>query len=214
MNSAKAHIIAVKDGVILRRVKDSDLPRLDEIVVICYTPIHDSYVKIVGEECARGLSRNPEVDWSVEKTNRVRKTYEDYPGCVWVLEQGGVVFGFVMFAVHRERNRAWIEENGVLPGHRGQGWATFMLRHVLQHLRSQGIRFVSVEVDLDDVHRPARRTYEAVGFERHHRIAIYHQDLEWHNPGSKLKPGDTKTRSSRWIQTTPNGTSGSSIVEQ
>jgi len=193
MNSAKAHVIAEKDGVILRRAQDSDLPRLDEIVVICYTPIHDSYVKIVGEECARRLRRSPELDWSVEKTNRIRKAYEGQPDCVWVLEKDGAIFGFVTFTVQRERNRAWIEENGVLPGHRGQGWATFMLRHVLQHLRREGIRFVSVEVDLDDVHRPARRTYEAVGFDRHHHIAIYHQDLEWHNPGSKLKRGDKHT---------------------
>ena len=81
----------------------------------------------------------------------------------------------------------------MLPEHRGQGWATFMLRHVLQHLRQERIRFVSVEVDLGDVHRPAWLAYEAVGFDRHHHIAIYHQDLEQHNPGSTLKPGDKDT---------------------
>jgi len=193
MNSAKAHVIAKKDGAVLRRAQDNDLPSLDELVVICYTPIYNSYVQIVGKECARGLRRNPEVDWRVEKTNRIRKTYEDHPDCVWVLERDGAIFGFVTFTIHRERNRAWIEENGVLPEHRGQGWATFMLRHVLQHLRREGIRFVSVEVDLDDVHRPARRAYQAVGFNRQHRIAIYHQDLEQHNPGSTLKRGDKHT---------------------
>ena len=193
MNAVKAHIIAECNGVILRRAQKSDLPSLDEIVVICYTPIHDSYVQIVGEECARGLRRDPELDWTVEKTNMVRKTYEDHPDSVWVLEMDGVIFGFVTFAVQRERNRAWIEENGVLPEHRGHGWATFMLRHVLQHLRKEGIRFASVEVDLDDVHRPARRVYEAVGFDRQHRIAIYHQDLDQHNLGSTLKPGDKDT---------------------
>jgi len=193
MNESQVPIIAERNGVILRRAQDSDLPSLDEIVVVCYTPIHDSYVQVVGKECARCLRRNPELDWTVEKTNRVRKVYEDHPDCVWVLEKDGAIFGFVTFAIHRERNRAWIEENGVLPEHRSQGWATFMLRHVLQHLRREGIRFVSVEVDLDDVHRPARRVYEAVGFDRQHRIAIYHQDLERHNPGSTLKPGDKDT---------------------
>jgi len=192
MNAAEAHIIAKKDDVILRRAQDSDLPSLDEIVVVCYTPIHDSYVQVVGEECARGLRRNPQIDWTVEKTSRVRKTYENHRDCVWVLEKNGAIFSFVTFAVHRERNQAWIEENGVLPEHRGQGWATFVLRCVLQYLRREGIRFVSVEVDLDDVHSPARRAYEAVGFDRQHRIAIYHQDLEQHNPGSMLETGDEK----------------------
>jgi ribosomal protein S18 acetylase RimI-like enzyme len=61
-----------------------------------------------------------------------------------------------------------------------------MLRHVLDHARGLGIRFASVEVDLDDVHIPARRAYQAVGFDRHHHIAIYHQNLEGRNPGSVL----------------------------
>ena len=52
MNENKSLIIATKDGVVLRRATGSDLPSLDEIVVVCYTPIHDSYVQIVGEECA------------------------------------------------------------------------------------------------------------------------------------------------------------------
>ena len=187
MNKSKSPIIAEKDGVVLRRARESDWPRLDEIVVVCYTPIYDSYVQVVGEECACGLRRNPEVDWTVEKTGRVRTLYADHPDCVWVLDKDDEILGFVTFVVQRDRNRAWVEENGVLPEHRGQGWATFMLRHVLQHLRKEGIRFVSVEVDLDDVHRPARRAYEAVGFDRQHRIAIYHQDLGRHNPGSTLK---------------------------
>ena len=193
MNAAEAYVIVEKDGVALRRARDSDWTSIDEIVVVCYTPIHDSYVRIVGEECARGLRRDPEVDWTVGKTNRIRKIYEDHPNCVWVLEKDGEIFGFVTFAIHRERNRAWIEENGVLPEHRGQGWATFMLRHVIQHLRAEGIRFASVEVDLDEIHRPARRAYEAVGFDRQHRIAIYHQDLEQHNPGSIPKSRDEET---------------------
>jgi len=193
MNAAEAHIITKKDGVVLRRARDSDWPRLDEIVVVCYTPIYDSYVQVVGEECARGLRRNPEVDWTVEKTNRVRQIYEDHPDCVWVLEKDGAIFGFVTFSVQRERNRAWIEENGVSPEYRGRGWATFMLRHVLHHLRQERIRFVSVEVDLDDVHRPARRAYEAVGFDRQHRIAIYHQDLDQYNPGSIPKSRGEET---------------------
>ena len=35
MNAANAHVIAKKDGVILRQAQDSDLPSLDEIGVVC-----------------------------------------------------------------------------------------------------------------------------------------------------------------------------------
>lgn len=178
--------IAERDGVILRPATDEDLPRLDEIVVTCYTPIHDSYVSILGQDVYQGLRRNPDQDWRVEKIARVRKTYQEHPGCFWVVEDAGTVFGFVSFAYFPEQSRVWIEENGVIPARRGQGWATFMLRHVLAHARRLGMRFASVEVDLDDVHLPARRAYQAVGFDRRHHIAIYHQDLNRYNPGSQL----------------------------
>jgi ribosomal protein S18 acetylase RimI-like enzyme len=179
-------IVAQRDGVILREARDDDLPRVDEIIIECYAPIHDSYVKIVGEDVYRGIRHNPDQDWRIEKTDRVRRTYHEHPGCMWVLEAAGTVLGFVTFRLFPEQSRLWIEENGVTAQRRGQGWATFMLRHVLDHARGLGIRFASVEVDLDDVHIPARRAYQAVGFDRHHHIAIYHQNLEGRNPGSVL----------------------------
>jgi ribosomal protein S18 acetylase RimI-like enzyme len=186
----KSTIKAQRDGVILRQARDDDLPRVDEIMIECYTPIYDSYINTVGEDVYRGIRRNPDQDWRTEKTARIRKAYHEHPGCMWVLEDAGTVFGFVTFRLFPEQGRLWIEENGVIPERRGQGWATFMLRHLLSHARRLGIRFASVEVDLDDVHIPARRAYQAVGFDRHHHIAIYHQDLERRNPGSTLNTED------------------------
>ncbi len=82
---------------------------------------------------------------------------------------------------------AFFDNNGVLPEKRGQGWGTFMYRQGLQHFREQGIRFVFVEADLDEPHIPARRAYEAVGFDSQQRIVIYRQNLDRHNPGSELE---------------------------
>jgi ribosomal protein S18 acetylase RimI-like enzyme len=186
-------IIARRNGVILRQAADGDLPRVDEIVISCYEPIYESYISIVGEDIYRGIRRNPDVDWSHEKTGRVRKIFREHPGCMWVLEDAGVVFGFLAFVLFPDQSRLWIEENGLISERRGQGWATFMLRHLLTHARNLGIRFASVEVDLDDVHIPARRAYQAVGFDRHHHIAIYHQDLDQANPGSTLDDGGSES---------------------
>jgi len=165
MTEGETTIIAQRDGVILRQAREDDLPRVDEIISVCYTPIHDSYVDIVGEDIYRGIRRSPDQDWRIEKTDRIKKTYHEHPDCMWVLEDASMVFGFVFFGVFPKQNRLWIEENGLIPEKRGQGWGTFMLRHVLNHARRLGIRFASVEVDLDDVHIP---------------------DLERRNPGSTL----------------------------
>jgi len=190
MTEGEMTIIGRRDRVILRQARDDDLPRVEEIAITCYRPIYHSYVEIVGEDIYQGLRRNRDMDWKTEKANRIRKTYREHPGGMWVLEDAGAVVGFVTFQILPEQNRLWIEENGLLPEWRGQGWATFMLRHLLDHARGLGIRFASVEVDLDDVHIPARQAYQAVGFDRHHHIAIYHQDLERRNPGSSLDAPD------------------------
>ena len=49
-------IIAERDGVTLRHCQDKDLPRVDEITIICYAPIQESYVAMLGEECYQPVS--------------------------------------------------------------------------------------------------------------------------------------------------------------
>ena len=180
-------IIAERESVVLRHATDADLPRLDEITIICYAPIVASFVEIVGEECVKGIYGNPDFDWQARKTKQVRDLYQEHPDQVWVLEEAGQAFGYVTFDLAPGRRVGFFDNNGVLPEKRGQGWGTFMYRHVLQHFREQGIRFVFVETDLDEPHVPARHAYEAVGFDSQQRIVIYRQDLDRHNPGSDLK---------------------------
>jgi hypothetical protein len=59
-----------------------------------------------------------------------------------------------------------------------------MYRHVLQHFREQRLRFAHVDTGLDDAHIPARRAYEAVGFDRAVPGVEYWQDLDARNAGS------------------------------
>jgi hypothetical protein len=61
-----------------------------------------------------------------------------------------------------------------------------MYRHVLDHFREQGLRFAHVDTGLDDAHIPARRAYEAAGFDRQVPTVDYWQDLSLRNPGSTL----------------------------
>lgn len=185
MKTDEPHIVAERDGVVLRHATRGDLSRLDEITIICYEPIADSFIDIIGQEFYKGTRLDPESDWRDSKTQQVRGTYQQHPDRVWVLEGDGHVFGFVTFGLVPERNMGFLDNNGVLPEYWGSGWGTFMYRHVLQHFRNQGIRFVWVETDLDEPHVPARRAYEAVGFDRQQRIVIYRQDLGQRNPGSE-----------------------------
>lgn len=177
-------VIARRGCAVLRRAQEEDLPRVDEITVLCYAAIQDGYVAMLGEECYERVRHNPELTWEERKTGQNRRLYAEHPEWVWVLEEDGEVFGFVTFYLFPQQGYGHLDNNGVHPDHAGQGWGTYMYRHVLQHFRDEGFRFAHVDTGLDPPHIPARRAYEAVGFDRRVPGVEYWQDLEQRNPGS------------------------------
>ena len=177
-------IIAERKGVVLRQAQEADLPRVAEIAVICYRPIHDYYVSVLGEEGYRAMSRNPEQTWEARKSEKLRQWYRRHPQWLWVLDDSGALIGFVSFTINATKKLGGIKNNGIIPAHGGQGWATFMYRAVLRHFREQGIRFAYVDTGLDPAHEAARQAYRAVGFDRSLVLARLWQDLAQENPGS------------------------------
>ena len=93
-------IIAERKGVLLRHATDADLPRVDEITIMCYAPIIASFVEIVGEDCVQGIYGDPDFDWRARKTKQVRDLYQEHPDHVWVLEEAGQLFGSVTGVGH------------------------------------------------------------------------------------------------------------------
>ena len=176
--------IAQKDGIILRLANQEDMAAIDEITIICYTQIHESYVAMLGEECYQEVRHQPQLSWEERKTGQNHKLFAEHPDWLWVLEHEKRVIGFVTFELFPEKNYGHIENNGVIPEYAGKGWGKFMYRHVLQFFRNQGLRFAHVDTGLDDAHIPARKAYEAVGFDRPVPIVEYWQDLSKNNDGS------------------------------
>jgi ribosomal protein S18 acetylase RimI-like enzyme len=180
----KDGIVAKRDGVVLRLAQDEDLPRVDEITIVCYTAIQDGYVAMLGEECYARVRHNPELTWEERKTRQNRQLYVEHPEWVWVLEENDQILGFVTFCLFPQQGYGHIDNNGVHPDHAGKGWGKYMYQHVLQHFRDEGLRFAHVDTGLDPPHMPARRAYEAVGFDRQVPTVEYWQDLDRRNRGS------------------------------
>ncbi len=177
-------IITQKDGTILRQANQEDMTAIDEITIVGYTHIQESYVAMLGIECYQAVRHQPLLSWKERKTGQNHKLFAEHPEWVWVLEHEKGVFGFVTFMLFPEKNYGHIENNGVIPEYAGQGWGKFMYRNVLQFFRNQGLRFAHVDTGLDDAHIPARKAYEAVGFDRPVPFVEYWQDLSENNEGS------------------------------
>ena len=179
-------IVGRRQDVILRVAAEADLDAIDRLTVEGYGAIQESFVSMLGEACYEAV-RQPEMRWDERKIRQNRDLFVEHPDQLWVLDRDGDVFGFVSFWVFAAQSYGHIDNNAVRGDHAGQGWATFMYRHVLDHLRDLGLRFAHVDTGLDDAHISARRAYEAVGFDRTVPEVHYWQDLTARNPGSTAR---------------------------
>lgn len=170
-------MIAERDGAVLRHAQKADLAAVDSLTVICYRPIWESYVAMLGEDCYEAVRHDPDLTWEERKIRQNRDLFAKHPDWLWVLAADSKIFGYVSFWLFPDRNYGHIDNNGVAPERAGQGWATFMYRHVLGHFRDLGLRYAHVDTGLDDAHIPPRRAYEAVGFDRRVPTIEYWQDL-------------------------------------
>jgi N-acetylglutamate synthase-like GNAT family acetyltransferase len=158
--------IAERAGAVLRHARLDDLEAIDALTVEGYRPIQESYIAMLGEDAYEVVRSDPELTWEERKCAQNRRLFHSHPEQVWVLERDGDVFAFVTFWLVPERNYGHLDNNAVRADMAGQGWGTFMYRCVLDHFRELGLRFAHVDTGLDDAHAPARRAYEAVGFDR------------------------------------------------
>ena len=158
--------IAERNGAVLRHAREDDLPAVDALTVAGYAPIQESFVAMLGADVYETVFAEPERTWDERKCAQNRTLFAEHPERLWVLDEGGVVFGYVTFWVDPRGRYGRLENNAVAAARAGRGWATFMYRSVLDHFRALGLRYANVDTHLDDAHIPARRAYEAVGFDR------------------------------------------------
>ena len=177
--------IAERDDVTLRPARAEDLPRVDEITIMCYRPIAESYIEMLGPECYEVVKPDRHLTWQERKTGQVHGLFAEHPEWVWVLQQADTIIGFITFYLFPDRGYGHIDNNGVHPDHAGQGWGKFMYQHLLEYFRQQGLQYAHVDTGLDPAHIPARRAYESVGFDRQAPNVDYWQDLAQNNPGSR-----------------------------
>jgi ribosomal protein S18 acetylase RimI-like enzyme len=177
-------LVAERDGALLRHAREQDLGAIDALTTVGYRPIFESYVAMIGADCYEAVRHEPELTWEQRKCKQNRDLFAEHPDWVWVLADGADVFGFVTFWLVPEQRYGHIDNNAVRPDRAGQGWASFMYRYVLDRFRAEGLPFAHVDTGLDAAHDPARRAYEAVGFNRSVPVVEYWQDLTELLPGS------------------------------
>jgi len=150
-------------SLVVRPYAKADYRRVLDICIAAFEPIHKGFEQTLG-------SRVFELhyhDWRWQYA----KTITAIPSAgketrVFVAELDGIVAGFVFTKVDARRKTGEIGLNAVDPKLQGRGIGRTMYAFALGNLKERGAEIACVGTGGDAAHEPARRAYEALGFDK------------------------------------------------
>jgi ribosomal protein S18 acetylase RimI-like enzyme len=104
--------------------------------------------------------------WEARQTLEVASLLENEPENIWLAIQGMEPAGFVGVRIHHQDQMGEIYIVAVSPDRQRQGIGRKLMVFAEQHIRANGMKMIMVETIGDAGHEPARRAYEAFGFQR------------------------------------------------
>ncbi|GKQ36389.1 GNAT family N-acetyltransferase [Streptomyces sp. A012304] len=91
----------------------------------------------------------------------LRQMLASFPDYVFVVDDGEDLVGYVL-STPPNAARSWILSLGIAPGLRGQGLGRQLMTRILDHLRAEGVRSVSLSVEPGN--DTAVALYQSLGF--------------------------------------------------
>lgn len=104
--------------------------------------------------------------WKPRQVSEVSSLLDSDPEKIWLALQGEVLAGFVGVSIHPNDQMGEISIVAVSPDHQRKGIGKALMNFAEQRIRERGMKMVMVETVGDSGHKPARRAYEALGYER------------------------------------------------
>jgi ribosomal protein S18 acetylase RimI-like enzyme len=147
----------------IRPYSKADQARALQVCIASFTPIHDGFRAALGEPVFELRYK----DWKEQYAQTFDDLSKDDKRTeVYVAEENGNVVGFVFTVLNAEKKTGEIGLNAVDPQVQGQGVGKAMYEYALARLKARGAEIAYVGTGGDTAHAPARRAYEAVGFDK------------------------------------------------
>ena len=146
----------------IRKYHSDDLQAVLDINMAAFTPIHEAFRQILGDEIYELAHPN----WRESNAIYIKSLATDDADNIHIAEDQEKIVGFIHFTMNMEKRSGEIGLNAVRPAEQGKGYGRQMYEFALQRMREEGIRLVGVSTGGDDSHIPACRAYESVGFVR------------------------------------------------
>ena len=152
-----------------RKAEPADLPRLHEIRIAAFTPIHEGFRAQIGEE----MFQLQYHDWNQKQGAHLDEICADSNHQVYVALEDDEIVVFLDFSLDQTRKCGELGLNAVDPRRQGSGIGTAMYEFALQALKKAGAEMVTVGTGGDAAHLPARRAYEKAGFSQSIPVVYY-----------------------------------------
>lgn len=114
--------------------------------------------------------------WQTRQTSEVDDLLQNEPENIWLAVLEDTLVGFVGLRLHPDDQMGEIYIIAVSPDHQRKGISTALMQYAEDKIRAAGAKMIMVETIGDSGHEPARRAYEAFGFERW-PVARYFKEL-------------------------------------
>ena len=147
----------------IRPYEKRDYARVLDICVAAFEPIHGPLSRHWGcgsSSCNIRTGKNN----TRLRCARYRRGTRDRR--VHVIELDGTVAGFIFTVMDAKRTTGEIGLNAVDPKLQGRGVGRAMYEFALNNLKERGAEIACVGTGGDASHAPARRAYEAIGFDK------------------------------------------------
>jgi ribosomal protein S18 acetylase RimI-like enzyme len=150
-------------SLIIRPYTKTDYEQVLAICIAAFEPIHRGFETALGRRVFE-LQYN---DWRGDYAETLRGiSPEDASTKVYVAERDGAIAAFIFTRIDAKRKTGEIGLNAVDPKLQGNGIGKEMYEFALADLKARGAEIAQVGTGGDAAHEPARRAYEAAGFDR------------------------------------------------
>lgn len=155
----------------IRRADGADREAVAEVAAQAWEPVFTSVNDALGPDLARHLHGD---DWRVHHGAEVALILASETTVTWVAEVDGKVVGFAAArVVDPQRRIGEVQIVGVDPAEQRAGIGAALTRHAEGWLRDQRVEIVYIGTGGDPGHEPARRFYEALGYQPFPVVQFY-----------------------------------------
>lgn len=157
----------------IRLFEPRDFDRVHKICVAAFTPVHEGFEQALGSE----MFAREYPGWQARYADDIDRLSRDPDTQLHVIEDAGVIVGFVTTRIDPARKVGELGLNAIDPAQQGKGIGKEMYAFALRNLKERGADYVYVGTGADAAHAPARAAYEAVGFDRSIPVVYYYRKL-------------------------------------